>query len=66
MEHKQDLDVNNPRDFIDTYLIEMKRQHASEEPIFTGMHSAYQELNDKIISNFILCNTKVSKERERS
>lgn len=35
MEHEQDLDVNNPRDFIDTYLIEMKRQHASEEPIFT-------------------------------
>jgi len=41
VEHEQGLDVNNPRDFIDTYLIEMKKQHASEEPIFTGMHSAY-------------------------
>ena len=53
LEHEQGLDVNNPRDFVDTYLIEMKKQHASEEPIFTGMPSAYQELNNRIISIFI-------------
>lgn len=53
MEHEQRLDVNNPRDFIDTYLIEMKKQHTSKETIFTGVHPAYPELNDKIISNFI-------------
>jgi hypothetical protein len=53
MEHEQSLDVNNPRDFIDTYLIEMKKQRTSKETIFTGVHSAYPELNDKIVSNFI-------------
>jgi hypothetical protein len=53
MEHEQSLDVNNPRGFIDTYLIEMKKQHGSEEPIFTGVNSAYQELNYKIITSFI-------------
>jgi hypothetical protein len=47
MENEQSLDVNNPRGFIDTYLIEMKKQHGSEESIFTGLHSAYQELNFK-------------------
>jgi hypothetical protein len=48
LEHEQSLDVNNPRGFIDTYLIEMKKQHGGEEPVFTGMYSACQELNDKL------------------
>lgn len=34
-EHEQSLDDSNPRDFIDTYLIEMKKQNTKEESIFT-------------------------------
>jgi hypothetical protein len=39
LEHEQGLDVNNPRDFIDNYLIEMKQQQASEQHIFTGWYA---------------------------
>lgn len=34
-EHEQNLDENNPRDFIDTYLIQMRKQKTNAESIFT-------------------------------
>ena len=29
-EHKKSIDINNPRDFIDVYLMEMNKQTTSE------------------------------------
>lgn len=34
-EHEENLDENNPRDFIDTYLIELRKQNTNTESIYT-------------------------------
>jgi hypothetical protein len=49
-EHEEDLDENNPRDFIDTYLIEMRKQSSNAESIFTG---TYINLLVKSVNQFL-------------
>jgi hypothetical protein len=63
--HEHTLDENNPRDFIDTYLIEMKKHNTDGNSIFTGKPTYFKNCNLKCCCNpvnvvlevFIVINT---------
>uniref|UniRef100_A0A3B3B815 Cytochrome P450, family 2, subfamily N, polypeptide 13 n=1 Tax=Oryzias melastigma TaxID=30732 RepID=A0A3B3B815_ORYME len=43
--HKKDLDRNNPRDYIDSFLIEMEKQHQDSSLGFTEANLAFCSLD---------------------
>jgi hypothetical protein len=50
-DHEETLDGNSPRDFIDTYLIEMKKRDAHGNSIFTGKLTCVQKFHLKYFIN---------------
>ena len=50
--HRQDIDEDNPRDFIDCYLIEMSNKE--EEKTFTNVGDQDEKLRTILIDIFIV------------